>query len=95
VGWQTGGREEAALWFGIRGGPGLAIGVHYSTEGRYPKGLPPGAGLYVPTGSGGDRAGPTAGEWEYATSEHASLRSYTPQFDSWIRAGLTAARLHL
>jgi hypothetical protein len=36
---------------------------------------------------------PTAGEWEFATSEHASRRSYTRHFGSWRRACLTAARL--
>jgi Homing endonuclease associated repeat len=36
---------------------------------------------------------PTAGEWEYATSEHVARRSYTREFRSWRRACLTAARL--
>jgi hypothetical protein len=38
---------------------------------------------------------PTAGEWEFATSEHPSRRSYTRHFRSWRRACLTAARLKL
>src|SRR5207245_5734302 len=38
---------------------------------------------------------PTAGEWEFATSGHASRRSYTHQFGSWRRAYLAAARLKL
>jgi hypothetical protein len=38
---------------------------------------------------------PTAGEWEAATSEHVSRRSYVRTFGSWRRACLTAARLKL
>ena len=38
---------------------------------------------------------PTAGEWEFATSEHASRRCYTRHFGSWRRACRTAARLKL
>src|SRR5437588_5034235 len=38
---------------------------------------------------------PTAGEWEFATNEHVSRRSYTRQFGSWHRACLTAARLKM
>ena len=38
---------------------------------------------------------PTAGEWEAATSEHVSRRSYVRQFGSWRRACRTAARLKL
>ena len=38
---------------------------------------------------------PTAGEWEFATPEHVSRRSYTREFAGWRRASLTAARLKL
>jgi hypothetical protein len=38
---------------------------------------------------------PTAGEWELATSGHASRRSYPRPFGSWRRAYLAAARLTL
>jgi Homing endonuclease associated repeat len=38
---------------------------------------------------------PTAGEWEFATSEHFSRRSYAREFGSWRRACRTAARLML
>jgi Homing endonuclease associated repeat len=38
---------------------------------------------------------PTASEWEFATSSHASRRSYVRQFGSWQRACRTAARLRL
>jgi hypothetical protein len=38
---------------------------------------------------------PTAREWEFATQEHLSRRSYTREFGSWRRACLAAARLKL
>ncbi len=38
---------------------------------------------------------PTAGEWEFATREHVSRRSYVRQFGTWRRACRTAARLRL
>jgi Homing endonuclease associated repeat len=38
---------------------------------------------------------PSAGEWEFATREHVSRRSYTREFGSWRRARLMAARLKL
>jgi Homing endonuclease associated repeat len=36
---------------------------------------------------------PTAREWEFATIERVSRRSYTREFGSWRRACLMAARL--
>jgi hypothetical protein len=38
---------------------------------------------------------PSAGEWEFATREHVSRRSYTREFGSWRRACRTAAWLKL
>ena len=38
---------------------------------------------------------PTAGEWEIATNEHASRRSYTRHFGSWRLACRMAARVRL
>ncbi|MBJ7597760.1 hypothetical protein [Candidatus Nephthysia bennettiae] len=38
---------------------------------------------------------PTAGEWELATSDHASRRSFVRAFGSWRLACRTAARLKL
>jgi Homing endonuclease associated repeat len=38
---------------------------------------------------------PTADEWEFASYEHVSRRSYARQFGSWRRACLTSARLGL
>jgi hypothetical protein len=36
---------------------------------------------------------PAAREWEYATSDHVSRRSYTREFGNWRRACRTAARI--